>query len=143
MKLNDKVNYNGHRLDDLVDDPGKTTMVLLPSEVQAAEIRAEMMDEKHEDLVVTLVLKVRYSNPAGTIRVESVRYSQLAGRIAELKQLAENEHGHVFVVTAYSEETSQEFWWNDLELETKPRMPAYGQEYDRTRKAYRTPTDGV
>ena len=143
MKLNDTVNYNGHRLDDLVDDPGKTTMVLLPSEVQAAEIRAEMMDEKHEDLVVTLVLKVRYSNPAGTIRVESVRYSQLAGRIAELKQLAENEHGHVFVESAHSEETSQEFWWNDLELDTKPRIPKYGQEYDRKRTAYRTPASGV
>lgn len=129
--------------DDLVDDPGKTTMVLLPSEVEAAEIRAEMMDEKYEDLVVTLVLKVRYSNPVGTIRVESVRYSQLAGRIADIKETAKENNGILFVVSAYSEETSQEFWWNDLELKTKPRMPAYGQEYDRKRTAYRNSASGV
>jgi len=128
---------------DLVEDPGMPEMVILPSEYEAAQLRAEMMKEKIEDIVVTMVLKIRYSNPPGTIRVESLRYSQLAGRIAELKQLAEKENGHVFVVSAYSEESKQEYWWNDLELETKPRLPKYGDKPDRKRTAYRNSASGV
>lgn len=129
--------------DDLVEDPGMPEMIYLPSEVQAAELRAEMMDQKHEDLVVTLVTKVRYSNPVGIIRVESLRYSQLAGRIAEMKQIAKKEGFALFVVTAYSEETGQEFCWNDMELDIKPRLPGYGKETDRKRTAYRNSSSGV
>ena len=128
---------------DLVEYPGMPEMVILPSEYEASQLRAEMMKEKIEDLVVTLVLKVRYSNPVGTIRVESIRYSQLAGRIAELKRLAEKENGHVFVISAYSEESKQEFWWNDFELRANPRLPKYDQEYDRKRTAYRNSASGV
>lgn len=128
---------------DLVDDPGMPEMVFTKSEVVAAELRAELMKEKYEDLVVTLVVKVQHSNPAGTIRVETLRYSQLNNRIADMKQLAEKNNGHVFVVSAYSEETNQEFWWNDIELKTKPRLPKYDQKYERKRTAYRTPADGV
>lgn len=128
---------------DLVDYPGMPVLVLLPSEVDAAQQRAEMMDQKHEDLVVTLVTKVRYSNPIGIIRVESLRYSQLAGRIADMKQIAKEEGFALFVITAYSEETGQEFCWNDMELETKPRMPGYGKETDSKRTAYRNSASGV
>ena len=129
--------------DDLVEDPGMPEMIFLPFEVQVAELRAEMMDKKYEDLVVTLVTKVRYSNPVGIIRVESLRYSQLTGRIADMKQIAKKEGFALFVITVYSEETGQEFWWNDMELETKPRMPEYGKETDRKRTAYRNPASGV
>ena len=129
--------------DDLVEDPGMPEMVYLPSEVQAAELRAEMMDQKHEDLVVTLVTKVRFSNLVGVIRVESIRYSQLAGRIADMKHIAKKHGIALFVVTAYSEETGQECWWNDMELENKPHLPGYGKETDRKRTAYRNPASGV
>ena len=129
--------------DDLVQDPGMPEMIYLPSEVQAAELRAEMMDKKYEDLIVTLVTKVRFSNPVGIIRVESLRYSQLTGRIADMKHIAKKEGFALFVVTAYSEETGEEFYWNNMELETKPRMPGYGKETDRKRTAYRNSASGV
>lgn len=129
--------------DDLVNDKGPTELVFLHSEMEAARLRAEMMDQKHEDLVVTLVTKARFTNPIGVIRVESHRYSQLAGRIAEMKHIAKKEGFALFVITAYSEETGQEFWWNDVELETKPRMPGYGKETDRKRTAYRNSASGV
>lgn len=115
----------------------------MPSHVESAELMAEMMDKKYEDLVVTLVTKARFSNPVGIIRVESLRYSQLIGRIADMKHIAKKEGFALFVVTAYSEETGQEFWWNDMELETKPRMPGYGKETDRKRTAYRNSASGV
>lgn len=128
---------------DLVDYPGMPELVLLPSEVEAAQQRAEMMDQKHEDLVVTLIVKSRFTDPAGIIRVESLPYSQLAGRITTLKRIAEKNNGHVFVVSAYSEETKQEFWWNDMELDIKPRLPGYGKETERKRTAYRNSASGV
>jgi len=128
---------------DLVDYPGLPEMVYLPSEYEAAQLRVEMMQEKIEDIVVTLVIKARFVDPVGTIRVESLRYSQLAGRIDELKRLAKEGGGIVFVVTAYSEETGQEFWWNNMELQNEPRLPGYSQEYDKKRKTYRNTTDGV
>jgi len=65
----------------------------------------------------------------------------LARRIAELKQLAGNNNGHVFVISAYCEQTKQEFWWNNMELE--PRMPGYDLKHEKKRKGYRTPADGV
>lgn len=123
--------------DDLVHDPGMPEMIYLPSEVQAAELRAEMMDKKYEDIVVTLIVKSRFADPAGIIRVESLPYSQLAGRITTLKRIAEKNNGHVFVVSVYSEETKQEFWWNDMELDIKPKLPGYGTETERKRTAYR------
>lgn len=129
--------------DDLVEHPGMPEMIFLPSEYEAAQLRAEHMAEKYEDIIVTLVVKSRFSSQIGTIRVESLPFSQLAGRVSDLKDLAKKWSGHLFVITAYSEETKQEFWWNDMELETKPRLPQYGQEYDRKRKAFRTPVDGV
>ena len=128
---------------DLVDYPGMPELVLLPSEADAAQQRAEMMDQKHEDLVVTLVTKVRFSNPVRIIRVESLRHSQLTGRIADMKHIAKKEGFALFVVTAYSEETGEEFYWNNMELETKPRMPGYGKETDRKRTAYRNSASGV
>ncbi|MCK5225113.1 MAG: hypothetical protein KAQ89_00190 [Planctomycetes bacterium] len=129
--------------DDLVEDPGMPKMIYLPSEVQAAELRAEMMDKKYEDIVVTLIVKSRFADPAGIIRIESLPYSQLAGRITTLKRIAEKNNGHVFVVSVYSEETKQEFWWNDMELDIKPRLPGYGKDTDRKRTAYRNSASGV
>jgi len=128
---------------DLVDDPGLPDMIFTKSAVVAAELQAEFMEEKIEDIVVTLVIKARFSDSVGTIRVESIRYSQLVGRIEELNLLAKKGGGTVFIVTAYSEVTGQEFWWNDLEIDEEPRLPGYSQEYERKRKAYRTPSDGV
>jgi len=128
---------------DLVDDPGMPDMVFAPSQYEAAQIQAELMEGKVEDLVVTLVVKSRFTDSAGTIRVESIRYSMLAGRIAELKHHAGNNKGHVFVISAYCEQTKQEFWWNNMELDNKPRMPGYDLKYDKKRKGYRTPADAV
>ena len=128
---------------DLIEHPGMPSFVLAPSEYEAAQLRAELMDKKTEDVVVTLVLKSRFSSPVGTIRVESLLYTQLSDRISELKDLAKKGGGIVFVITAYSEETKQEFWWNDMELETEPRLPGYDQEYDRKRKAFRNSASGV
>ena len=121
---------------DLVDWPGMPEMVYLPSEYEGAQLRAELMAEKVEDIVVTLVCDV---NP-GVLHIESLRYSQVVGRVHELRQLTESR---VKVLIVYSEETKQMFGWNDLVLHEKPRLPMYGQEYDRKRKAYRTPSDGV
>ena len=128
---------------DLVEHPGMPEMVFTPSEYEAAQLRAEHMAEKTEDVVVTLVLKSRFSSPVGTIRVESLPFSQLSDRIAELKVLAQKGGGIVFVISAYSEETKQEFWWNDMELDTVPRLSGYDQEYDRKRKGFRKADSGV
>ena len=131
--------------DDLVDDPGMPEMVFLKSDVVAAELRAEMMEEKIEDIVVTLVCNVTFPgtncSPNGTLRVESVPHSQLSGRIEELKHPIHTSTVKVWI--AYSEETKQVFWLNDLEIDEPPRLPGYGKEYDMKRVGYRTPSDGV
>jgi len=123
--------------DDLVDHPGPPEMIYLESEVQAAELRAAHMEGRLEDIIVTLVCNVIYIGSKGILRVESVPYSQLAGRIVELKEQVVG--GTVKVWIAYSEETKQVFWLNDLEIDEEPRLPGYGQEYERKRKGYREP----
>jgi len=126
--------------DDLVHDPGMPEMVLLPSEVQAGELRAEMMDQKHEDLVVTLVYKAIYSSNEGGIYVESLRHSQVIGRVHELRAQCT---GSIKIMMVYSEETHQLFGWNDIPISEEPRMPKYDQEYERKRTAYRHPASGI
>ncbi len=120
---------------DLVEYPGMPEAVFLKAEVDAAELRAELMAEKVEDIVVTLVCNVIYIGHKGVLHIESVPYSQLTGRITELKEQVVG--GTVKVWIAYSEETKQMFGWNDLVLHEKPRLPEYGQEYDRKRKGFR------
>ena len=126
--------------DDLVQDPGMPEMVFLPSEVQAAELRAEMMDKKYEDIVVTMVYKAIYTTSKGGIYVESLRYSQVIGRIHELREQCT---GSIKIMMVYSEETHQLFGWNDLPISETPRMPRYGKETDSKRTAYRNTTSGV
>ena len=126
--------------EDLVDDPGMPEMIYLPSEVRAAELRAELMAEKIEDIVVTLVYKTLYDSAKSGIYVESLRYSQVIGRVHELQ---EKYTDIIKVLMVYSEETHQLFGWNDLMIDEKPRLPQYGQEYERKRKGYRTTVDGV
>ncbi len=126
--------------DDLVEDPGMPEMVYLPSEVQAAELRAEMMDEKYEDIVVTLVYKAIYTSSKGGIYVESLRYSQVIGRVHELREKCT---GSIKIMMVYSEETHQLFGWNDMPVDETPRMPKYDQEYERKRTGYRNTTSGV
>jgi len=125
---------------DLVDQPGMPEMIFTKQEVVAAELRAEMMKEKIEDIVVTLVCNVTYtgpnSNPGGTLHIESLRQSQVIGRVHELRELCE---GTVKVLMVYSEVTKQLFGWNDMPIDTKPRLPGYGQEYERKRKGYKEP----
>jgi hypothetical protein len=129
---------------DLVDDPGLPDMIFLPPEVRAAELRAEMMKEKIEDIVVTMVCNVTYhgttANPGGTLHIESLRHSQIVGRIHELRELCD---GTVKVLIIYSEGTHQLFGWNGLEIDEPPRLPKYRQEYEHKHKGYRTTTDGV
>ena len=129
---------------DLVDYPGMPEMVYLKSEVDAAELRAELMAEKIEDIVVTLVCRIVYPKygPPGTLHIESLRYSQVVGRVHELKEKI-TDGGTVKVLIVYSEETKQVFGCNDLEIDEKPRLPRYGQEYDKIRKAFRSTVDGV
>ena len=126
--------------DDLVEDPGMPEMVYLPSEVQAAELRAEMMDKKYEDIVVTLVYKAIYTSSEGGIYVESLRHSQVLGRIHELREQCT---GSIKIMMVYSEETHQLFGWNDIPIDETPRMPKYDQEYERKRTGYRNTTSGV
>ena len=126
--------------DDLVEDPGMPEMIYLPSEVQAAKLRADMMDKKYEDIVVTLVYNVIYSDSKGGIYVESLRYSQVLGRIHELR---EQSTGNIKIMMVYSEETHQLFGWNDIPIDETPRMPKYDQEYERKRTAYRNSASGV
>ena len=126
--------------DDLVQDPGMPEMVYLPSEVQAAELRAEMMDKKYEDIVVTMVYKAIYTSSKGGIYVESLRHSQVIGRIHELRDKCT---GSIKIMMVYSEETHQLFGWNDLPIDETPRLPGYGKETDRKRTAYRNSASGV
>jgi len=126
--------------DDLVQDPGMPEMIYLPSEVQAAELRAEMMKQKYEDIVVTMVYKAIYTSSKGGIYVESLRHSQVIGRIHELRDQCT---GSIKIMMVYSEETHQLFGWNDIPIDETPRMPGYGKETDRKRTAYRNPTGGV
>ena len=129
---------------DLVKSPGMPDFIFSRLEIEAAELRAELMKENYEDIVVTLVCNVIYPGPnyitGGSLHIESLRHSQVIGRIHELRELCE---GTVKVLMIYSEETNQMFWWNDLELDTKPRLPGYGKEYDKKRVGYRTPASGV
>jgi len=126
--------------DDLVEDPGMPVMVYLPSEVLAAELRAEMMDKKYEDIVVTLVYKAIYTSSKGGIYVESLRHSQVLGRIHELRAQCT---GSIKIMMVYSEETHQLFGWNDMPIYEKPRLPKYDQKSERKRTAYRTPASGI
>ena len=104
--------------DNLVDKSKMPTHIFLPSEYNAADMRAELMKGKISDLVVTVVIKL-----PNTIRVESVYYSDLDERISELKVLST---GQAVVQLVYSEETSQIFWKDDIKTGIKPRMPDYG-----------------
>lgn len=129
--------------DDLVDDKGPTELIFLPSEMEAARLRADMMGEKYEDLVVTLVAKITYNSgqSKGTLRIESLRHSQMVGRVQELKDQVVN--GTVKIMMVYSEETGQLFGWNDVPIDEMPRLPKYNQEYERKRTAYRNSASGV
>ena len=131
--------------DDLVQDPGMPEMIYLPSEVQAAELRAEMMDKKYEDIVVTLVAKIVYNSGSskGTLRVESLRYSQVVGRVHELQEIAKKSDCVVKILIIYSEETGQVFGLIDMPVDEKPRLPKYDQKYERKRTAYRNTSSGV
>jgi len=104
--------------DNLVDQSKMPTHIFLPSEADAAEMRSELMKSKTADLVVTLIIKL-----PKTIRVEVVYYSKLDARISELKVLST---GQAVVLLVYSEETSQIFWKDDVNIGTKPRLPDYG-----------------
>lgn len=127
--------------DDLVHDPGMPEMIYLPSEVRAAELRAAHMADRLEDIIVTLVCEVSYNAGGKSLLVESVPHSQLHGRIEELHDTVID--GKVRVWIAYSEETSQVFVLNGLEIDEPPRLPGYDMKYDKKRKGYRTTTDGV
>ena len=114
--------------DNLVDKSKMPTHIFLPSECNGADMRAELMKGKISDLVVTLV--VWFPN---TIRVESVYHSKLADRISEMKVLTT---GQAVVQLAYSEETSQVFWKDDIRLNVEPRLPNYEyQPVKRVRRA--------
>ena len=149
--------------DDLVHDPGAPEMIFLKSDIVAAELRAELMDQQLEDLVVTLVCNVtHYENgqrvltplrdtvdepdeapksTTGPLWVESVLYSQLKGRIVELRDKCD---GDLKVLMAYSAETKELIMWNDLDVGGIPRMPGYGnKKMSFQKKTYRTPSDGV
>ena len=135
---------------DLVEYPGLPEYVFLQSEMGAAEMRAECMGSKIEDLVCTLTCKTVYDHcrPQGVLYAEPVLYSQLNGRIAELRERCMGKSAafpaiEFKVMMAYSEETRQMFWWNDLELNIKPRMPGYNQKYESKRKGYRRSDSGV
>ena len=125
--------------EDLVENIGLPDMIFSRSEVQAAEMRATLLEMRLEDMVCTLVCNTTYTGegyiPGGSLWIEPVLYSQLNGRIAELREKCTGEFK---VMMAYSEETSQMFWINDLELGVKPRLPKYDQKYDRKRKGYPT-----
>ena len=73
--------------DNLVEKPGMPEMIFLPSEIQAAKHRANLMESCSADLVVTLICGIEYHNSTDgeLIRVESVLYSQLEDRITEMK----------------------------------------------------------
>ena len=126
---------------DLVDDPGHPDMIFSHSAVDAAELRAEHMKEKIEDIIVTLVCEVSYNAGGKSLLVESVPHSQLHGRIEELSETVID--GKVRVWIAYSEETSQVFVLNGLEIDEPPRLPEYDMKYDKKRTAIRTPASGV
>lgn len=125
---------------DLVEFPGMPEMIYLPSEYEAAQLRAELMAEKIEDIVVTLVYKAIYTSSKGGIYVESLRHSQVIGRIDELREQCT---GSIKIMMVYSEETHRLFVWNDMPVDEKPLMPKYDQEYERKRTAYSNPASGV
>lgn len=149
--------------DDLVHDPGAPEMIFIKSEVVAAELRAELMDQQLEDLVVTLVCNVTHRDSAqnvlaplrdtvenipaeqesttGPLWIESVPYSQLKGRITELRHECD---GELKVLMAYSAETKELIMWNDLDVGEIPRMPGYSnKKMSFQKKIYRTLSDGV
>lgn len=125
--------------EDLVEDPGFPSMIFLPSEIRAAEMRAQCCENKTEDVVCTLVYQVHSriirnsSNVQQSTMVESVLYSQIQTRIDELY----NSDFIVYITIIYSEDTHQVFWRNDQNLHTKPQMPKYDAKYERRRRAYR------
>lgn len=114
---------------DLVENPGMPQWVFLPSEIQAAEMRAEQMNLELEDLIVTLVAQVIYTGahyiPGGSLWIEAVAYSQLKGRIAELK---EECTGELRVLMVYLEETHELIMLNDLDVGGIPRLPMYDKK---------------
>jgi len=104
--------------DNLVDKSKMPTHIFLPSEYNAAEMRAELMRGKISDIVVTLVI-----NLPNTIRIESCYYSTMDARISELKVLST---GQAAIQLAFCEETGQIFYDHDVKTGIKPRMPDYG-----------------
>lgn len=122
---------------DLVEGPGMPSMVFTQNEIDAAELRADMMNHKIEDVVVTLVLDVTIP-PVGTyhggksIMIETVRHSYMNNRLGELRK-----NGEISVVQAYSEETKQIFIKDDVVLSDEPKLPGYGDKKKRVRKGYR------
>lgn len=120
--------------EDLVEDPGFPEMIFLPSEIRAAEMRAQCCEDKIEDVVCTLVYSTY--GQFKSVRMESVLCSQLDEHIIDIRRRAELNVG-IYIIVAYSEETQQEFWRNDVNLHTKPQLPKYDAKYDRQRRAYR------
>ncbi|MCK5217109.1 MAG: hypothetical protein KAJ93_04945 [Methanosarcinales archaeon] len=135
--------------DDLVEDKGPIEKIFLSHEMESAKLRAEHMNERLEELVVTLIVKTIFKGqlhkPSGSLYTESVVYSQLESRIADMRHNIEtNQDGaSMKVILAYSQETGQMFYWNDIETFEKPRMPKYDQEYERKRTTYRNSASGV
>ena len=124
--------------DNLVEKPGMPDKIFLPSEMQAAEMRAKIMNKKLPDLVVTLVCQIKYDDSKkGIIHVESVLFTELEIAVECIRERIKN--GAVDVLFIYCEESSQLFYDYGAEwpLDEQPRLPAYGQKYDRKRKAYR------
>ena len=114
--------------DNLVDKSKMPTHIFLPSECDAADMRAELMKGKISDLIVTIVVKL-----PNTIRIESCYYSKMDTRLRELKVLS---NGQAVVQLVFSEETSQIFYENDIRLNVEPRLPNYEyQPVKRIRRA--------
>lgn len=112
---------------NLVEKLNMPTSVFLSSEIDAGEMRSELMKGKLSDLVVTVVIKL-----PNTIRVESVYQTELTDRINELKRLST---GQTIITLAYSEETGQIFYKDDVSTCITPRLPNY--DYQPVKKIRR------
>jgi len=132
---------------DYSDVVGMPDKIFTKTEYRSAEMRAELMDMKRSDVVVTLVVKTIFKgpnyDPAGSLYIEPVLYSQMEGRIEEMRKETEtNQTGATMKVSmAFSEETSQVYYFDDIPTSIRPRLPKYDQEYDKKRKGYRSGND--
>lgn len=124
--------------EDLVEDPGFPSMIFLQSEIRAAEMRAQLCEDKIEDVVCTLVYTAqRYSSEQTSMMTESILYSQLEARIKDLQSRGDSGGVNVYVMLAYSEETHQIFWRDNWKLKVDVNLPKYDAKYERRRRAYR------